>query len=62
VDHTEAFFGSRVYKDHKIDITATEGDDAEKQQLFATCKDSTTRCDDDTRTSTIGQLNEVIIS
>ncbi|PUU74182.1 hypothetical protein B9Z19DRAFT_1133742 [Tuber borchii] len=62
VVHPGAIFGPCVYKDLKIEITATDGSNnfTARQRLFATCKVGPISCDPEN--PIIGQFNEVIMS
>ncbi|PUU77962.1 hypothetical protein B9Z19DRAFT_1127531 [Tuber borchii] len=62
VVHPGAIFGPCIYKDVKMEITATDGFNTVRQQLFASCNVVPFVCPIDEEKATTGQVNEVLIS
>ena len=63
VVHPGAFFGSCLYKDLNVEVTATDGFNEVRQQLFATCKIAPfPACGADPDNPILGTLNEVVMS
>ncbi|PUU73833.1 hypothetical protein B9Z19DRAFT_1134355 [Tuber borchii] len=62
VVHPGAFFGTCLYKNVQIEITATDGFNTVRQQLFATCELSPFLCQSAPDKPTVGELHEVKIS
>ena len=62
VVHPGAIFGPCVYKDVKMEITATDGFNTVRQQLFASCNVAPFAACGTPEKPIIGTLNEVVMS
>jgi len=62
VMHPRAFFGTCLYKNAQMEITATDGFNTVRQQLFATCELSPFQCQSGPDKPSVGELHEVKIS
>ncbi|PUU73406.1 hypothetical protein B9Z19DRAFT_1163126 [Tuber borchii] len=62
VMHPGAFFGTCLYKNAQMEITATDGFNTVRQQLFATCELSPFLCQSAPDKPSVGELHEVKMS
>jgi len=62
VVHPNAIFGPCRYKNVQMEITATDGFNTVRQQLFATCELSPFLCQSSPDQPSVGELHEVKIS
>ena len=62
VVHPQAFFGVCVNKNAQMEIIATDGSNAVRKQLFATCEVSPFLCQSSPDQPNVGELHEVKMS